>query len=92
MLFRSHAHEYLQLIDQNADNWQVERMALMDKVVMICALAEIRNFPDIPVRISMNEYIELAKYYCAPDSARFVNGIVDKIVKQWKRDGVIFKA
>lgn len=87
-----HAHEYLQFIDQNADNWQVERMALMDKVVMICALAEIRNFPDIPVRISMNEYIELAKYYCAPDSARFVNGIVDKIVKQWKRDGVIFKA
>lgn len=82
------AHEYLGLIDQHAANWQVDRMAMMDKVVMICALAEIRNFPDIPVRISMNEYIELAKHYCAPDSARFVNGIVDRIVKQWKSEGI----
>ena len=86
------AHQYLDLIDRNADNWQLDRMALMDKVIMVCALAEIRNFPDIAVRISMNEYIELAKHYCAPDSARFVNGILDKIVKQWKQDGVIFKA
>ncbi len=85
------AHENLNLIDSNADNWQVDRMALMDKVIMVCALAEIKHFPDIAVRISMNEYIELAKHYCAPDSARFVNGIVDKIVKQWKKDGVIFK-
>ena len=86
------AHEYLELIDRQASNWQVERMALMDKVVMVCALAEIKNFPDIAIRISMNEYIELAKHYCAPDSARFVNGIVDKIVKEWKSEGVIFKA
>jgi len=85
------AHEYLRLIDQNAENWQVDRMALMDRVIMICALTEIRNFIDIPVRISMNEYIELAKHYCAPDSARFINGLVDKIVKQWKQDGIIFK-
>ena len=86
------SHDYLELIDQHASNWQVERMALMDKVVMICALAEIRNFEDIATRISINEYIELAKHYCAPDSARFVNGIVDKITKEWKKDGVIFKA
>ena len=86
------SHDYLELIDQHASNWQVERMALMDKVVMICALAEIRNFEDIASRISINEYIELAKHYCAPDSARFVNGIVDKITKEWKKDGVIFKA
>ena len=86
------AHENLNLIDRSAENWQIDRMALMDKVIMICALAEIRNFPDIAVRISMNEYIELAKHYCAPESARFINGILDKIVKQWKHDGVIFKA
>ena len=86
------AHENLLLIDKNADNWQVDRMALMDKVIMVCALAEIKHFPEIAVRISMNEYIELAKHYCAPDSARFVNGILDKIIKQWKKDGVIFKA
>ncbi|MBQ0056956.1 MAG: transcription antitermination protein NusB [Bacteroidales bacterium] len=86
------AHANLDLIDRNAENWQIDRMALMDKVVMCCALSEIRNFPDIAVRISMNEYIELAKHYCAPESSRFVNGILDKIVKQWKQEGMVFKA
>lgn len=86
------AHEYEQLIGENAANWHIDRMPLMDKVVMITALAEIKNFFDIPTRISMNEYIELAKHYCAPDSARFVNGILDKIVKEWKKEGVISKA
>jgi len=82
------AYDNLKLIDQQAQNWEVDRMPLMDKVVMICALSEIRNFMDIPVRISINEYIELAKHYCAPDSARFVNGILDKIVKEWKKEGI----
>ena len=82
------AHANLQLIDQQAENWEIDRMPLMDKVIMICALAEIRHFPDIAVRISINEYIELAKHYCAPDSTRFVNGILDKVVKGWKADGI----
>jgi len=86
------AHEYERLIGDSAANWHIDRMPLMDKVIMITALAEIKNFFDIPTRISMNEYIELAKHYCAPDSARFVNGILDKIVKEWKKDGVITKA
>ncbi len=82
------AYDNLKLIDQQAQNWEIDRMPLMDKVVMVCALSEIRNFKDIPVRISINEYIELAKHYCAPDSARFVNGILDKIVKEWKKEGI----
>lgn len=86
-----HAHEYLDLVDRQAWNWNLERMPMMDKVLMVCALSEIRNFPDIPVNISMNEYIELAKHYCAPDSPRFINSIVDKIVKGWKEEGIIFK-
>lgn len=86
------AADYEKLIGENADNWQTDRMPLMDRVIMIVALAEIKNFFDIPVRISMNEYIELAKHYCAKDSARFVNGILDKIVKEWKHTGVITKA
>ena len=64
---------------------------MMEKVIMICALAEIRNFPSIPTRISLNEYIELAKYYCNKDSARFINGILAKIVTNWKKEGIIFK-
>lgn len=79
------------LIGKNAANWDLDRIALMDRVIMVTALAEIKNFFDIPTRISMNEYIELAKHYCAPDSARFVNGILDKIVKEWKKEGVISK-
>ncbi|MDO4496308.1 MAG: transcription antitermination factor NusB [Bacteroidales bacterium] len=86
------AQEYEALIGKNASNWHIDRMPLMDKVIMITALAEIKNFFDIPTRISMNEYIELAKHYCALDTARFVNGILDKIVKEWKKEGVITKA
>lgn len=85
-------HEYIQLIDNAASNWEESRIAMMDKVIMVCALAEVRNFPDIATRISLNEYIELAKHYCSVDSSRFINGILDRIVKQWKTDGVIFKA
>lgn len=84
-------HEYIQLIDSISTNWEVSRMAMMDKVIMVCALAEIRNFPEIAVRISLNEYIELAKHYSSADSARFINGILDRIVSQWKTEGVIFK-
>ena len=84
-------HEYLILIEETAKNWQGSRIAMMEKVIMICALAEIRNFPSIPTRISLNEYIELAKYYCNKDSARFINGILDKIVTNWKKEGIIFK-
>lgn len=83
--------ELMNLINETATNWEGSRIAMMEKVIMICALAEIRNFQLIPLRISLNEYIELAKHYCSAESARFINGIVDKIVEQWKKDGVIFK-
>jgi len=81
----------VKLIDAVASNWEAERMAMMDKVVMSCALAEIKHFPNIAVPISMNEYLELSKHYCSAKSARFANGVLDKIVKQWKADKVIFK-
>lgn len=86
------SHEYLQLIDKTAENWEASRIAMMEKVIMICALAEIKNFPEIAIRISLNEYIELAKHYCKADSARFINGILDRIVGQWKAEGLVFKA
>ena len=85
-------HEYMELIDKTADNWEANRIAMMEKVIMICALAEIKHFPDIAIRISLNEYIELSKHYCTADSARFINGILDRIVSQWKTEGLVFKA
>lgn len=83
--------EQMQLIAKVTPNWEADRMALMDRVIMCCALAEIRHFNDIAVAISINEYLELAKHYCSRNSASFINGVIDKIVKQWRADGVIFK-
>ena len=70
-------------IDQfvKTEKWDVERIALMDRVVMCTALTEIRNYPSIPVNVSLNEYIELAKDYSTPRSGQFVNGILNALVK-----------
>lgn len=84
-------YDNCRLINSVASNWESERMALMDKIIMSCAMTEIKHFIDIPTGISINEYIELAKHYCTPNSGRFVNGILDKIVRQWKADKVIIK-
>lgn len=94
-LFHKSLAEYydnVKLINAHASNWEAERMAMMDKVIMSCALSEIRNFPNIAVAISFNEYLELAKHYCSHNSARFINGVLDRIVKEWRDDKVIIKA
>ncbi len=83
--------DHCRIINSVASNWESERMAMMDKIIMSCALTEIKHFIDIPVGVSINEYIELAKHYCSPNSGRFVNGILDKIVRQWKADKIIVK-
>lgn len=85
------ADENMKLIDQNASNWEIERMPLLDKVIMCCALSEIRHFIDIPTAVSINEYVELAKHYCSFKSAKFINGVIDKIARQWKEEKVIVK-
>jgi len=84
-------YDNVRLIDSIAPNWEAERMAMMDKVVMACALSEIKHFADIATAISINEYVELSKHYCSNNSSRFINGILDKVVKQWKEEKVIFK-
>lgn len=84
-------YDHCRLINAVASNWELERMAMMDKIVMSCAMTEIKHFIDIPVGVSINEYIELAKHYCTPNSGRFVNGILDKIVKEWRAEKTIIK-
>jgi transcription antitermination protein NusB len=78
-----------ELIDKNTTNWEVDRIALMDILVMQLAITEILEFPEIPVKVTLNEYIEIAKYYCTSKSSTFVNGILDNIVKEI-RDGGLF--
>jgi len=80
-----------ELIDNNTTNWEVERIALMDILVMQLAITEVLEFPEIPVKVTLNEYIEIAKYYCTPKSSTFVNGILDNIVKEIREKGLFRK-
>ena len=79
----------VRLINTITPNWEADRMAMLDKVIMAAALSEIRHFIDIPVAISINEYVELAKHYGSANSGRFINGILDKVTKEWKAEGII---
>lgn len=70
------------LIRKSAENWQLERMAVVDKSILRCAVFEIIYRPDIPSSVSINEAIEIAKKYSTVESASFINGILDKIAKE----------
>ncbi len=73
------------------ENWDVERVAFMDRVVMDTAITEIINYPAIPTRVTLNEYIEIAKYYSTPRSGQFVNGILNSIINHLKAEKIIVK-
>ncbi len=83
--------DYLELIGQHSSNWEVERIAFMDTVIMLTGIAEIVEFPTIPIKVSFNEYIDLAKLYSTPNSASFVNGVLDKIIIQMKEQNMVIK-
>ena len=87
----ANGEEYRKLITEKADNWDFERIAFMDVVIMQVAVAELYKFPSIPIRVTLNEYIDLAKSYSTPKSSTFINGVLDAIVKELKRDKAIFK-
>jgi N utilization substance protein B len=94
ILFRKailHSKRCSDLIDRNTTNWEVERIALMDILVMQLAITEMMEFPEIPVKVTLNEYIEIAKYYCTSKSSTFVNGILDNIVKEMRKEGLLKK-
>lgn len=85
------ADRFEALIGENSKNWDLERIAFMDIVIMIVALAEITTFPLIPVKVSLNEYIEIAKAYSTQRSGRFINGILDGVIANLKKQGLITK-
>ena len=78
-------------MENNAKNWDMERFAFMDILIMQVALAEILSFPSIPTTVSLNEYVEVAKMYSTPKSGSFVNGMLDSIVNQLKRENKLNK-
>ena len=77
------------LIDQHTKNWEIDRVAFMDIVIMLVAIAEIKSFPTIPVKVTLNEYIEIAKSYSTIKSGHFINGILDAVASQLKKDGFL---
>ena len=86
-----HFNEYRELIDSHTNNWDIERLALMDNVILAVAIAEAKNFASIPVKVTMNEFIDIAKYYSTPASSTFINGVLDKIITRGVEEGWIFK-
>ncbi len=80
-----------ELISNKTENWDAERIALMDVILMKMALCEIVNIASIPVKVSINEYIDISKDYSTPNSKGFINGVIDKIVIELKKEGKIQK-
>lgn len=83
--------EYRERINKHMKNWETERIANMDLIIMQVALAEITTFPSIPINVSLNEYIDTAKYYSTPKSGTFINGILDSIVSELKKEKLLLK-
>ena len=86
------SEKYEKLISDKALNWELDRIALMDMLLMKMALCELTEFPSIPVKVTLNEYIDLAKMYSSPKSSVFINGILDKLINELKKNNLINKA
>ena len=93
-LFRqtiNNADEFEKLIESKVKNWELERISKMDLLLIKMALTEVISFTEIPIKVSFNEYIEISKYYSTQNSKVFINGVLDKIVSQFKREGKVKK-
>jgi N utilization substance protein B len=86
-----HREEYMEYIKQNTRNWDLERIAFMDILIMQMALTELVAFPSIPTKVTLNEYLEISKYYSTSKSNVFINGVLDKVLMQLKEEKKIVK-
>jgi transcription antitermination protein NusB len=82
---------YKEIIDKHTRNWELERIAFMDTLIMEVAITELLEFPTIPVSVTLNEYIEIAKTYSTEKSGLFINGVLDNIVNQFKQENKLVK-
>ena len=78
-------------IEKKTQNWDADRIANVDYVLLQMAICELKNFPSIPVKVTINEYLEIAKEYSTPKSSVFINGILDKLVKEYEEAGNLNK-
>ncbi len=84
--------EFAKEFANKTTNWDIERIAEIDTIILKMAICELLKFPSIPVKVTLNEYLELAKEYSTPKSSIFINGILDNIVKEFQTDKRIIKA
>ncbi len=80
------------VISERASNWDLERIAIMDTILIKMAITELIEFPSIPIKVTLNEYIELSKEYSSPKSKVFINGVLDKLIIDYKEQGIIRKS
>jgi N utilization substance protein B len=93
-LFRKtiiHSDEYQKEIAERTQNWEIDRIAKMDVILMKMAICELIEFPSIPVKVTLDEYIEISKDYSSPQSKNFINGVLDRLVNDLKRNQKISK-
>jgi len=83
--------EFEKLIAGQTKNWEVERIAVLDIIMMKMALTELTEFRSIPVKVSLNEYIEISKFFSSPKSKVFINGVLDKLIPELKKKKQIVK-
>lgn len=83
--------ELLALIEPTLQNWDVERVAILDMIMLKMAVCELVYFPTIPTKVTLNEFVEIAKLYSTDKSKDFINGILDRLMKQLDKDGKIKK-
>ena len=83
--------DYSDRVAKLAEGWEKDRMVLTDICLIVCALCECVHFPSIPLRVTLNEYVEIAKYYGSVKSNVFVNGLLDKLIRQMQASGEITK-
>ncbi len=84
--------EYVEYIKTNTRNWDLDRIAFMDILIMQMAIAELVAFPSIPIKVSLNEFLEISKFYSTTKSNIFINGVLDKVMLQLKEEKKVQKA
>jgi N utilization substance protein B len=90
--YQEHKSELFETINTNTPGWDSDRITRIDFVLMSMALCEFKHLPFVPVKVTINEYIEIAKMYSTPLSSKFINGTLDKILKEWQQGGLINKS
>lgn len=92
LLTIKHRDEYDEMIKQVVKNWEIQRIAVIDRLLIRMATCEMLHFPDIPPKVSINEVIEIAKRYSTDQSDKFINGVLDAILKKLKEENRIHKS